>query len=123
MSIPARGLAADEVLRQLAALRQLDAPWREGRVFAGVFDPGAAVEAVVKDAYAMFLSENALYPNFYPSLLQMENGIVRALAGLTSAMPGLSGTSRPKTKTYRRMMTPRAFHQTCRMSRSIFERE
>jgi glutamate/tyrosine decarboxylase-like PLP-dependent enzyme len=77
-----RGTPADEVLRRLDAYRQHDVPWREGRVLAGVYDPGEEVAAVTRAAYAMFLSENALYPNYFPSLLQIENDVVRALADL-----------------------------------------
>jgi glutamate/tyrosine decarboxylase-like PLP-dependent enzyme len=82
MPIPPRGLPADEILRQLAAYKQHDAPWRDGRVFAGIYDPGAEIEAVTKAAYALFLSENGLYPNYFPSLLQLENDLVRSIADL-----------------------------------------
>lgn len=82
MALPPHGLPADEVLQRLAALRAHDVPWQGGTVFAGVYDPGEAVSAVVKAAYTSFLSENALYPNFYPSLLQIENEVVRTLAEL-----------------------------------------
>lgn len=82
MAFPAHGLPADEVLRRLAAYRQHDVPWRAGQVFAGVYDPGDETAAVTKAAYTMFLSENALYPNFFPSLLQLENDLTRALAEL-----------------------------------------
>src|SRR5215207_379527 len=82
MPIPPRGLPADEILRVLAAYKQHDAPWRDGRVFAGVYDPGAETEAVTKAAYALFLAENGLYPNYFPSLLQLENDIVRSIGDL-----------------------------------------
>lgn len=82
MPFPAHGLPADELFSRLAALRTHDAPWRSGRVFAGVYDPGPSVAATVREAYGSFLSENALYPNFYPSLLQIENEIVAALTDL-----------------------------------------
>lgn len=82
MALPTHGFSAAEVLQRLAALRAYDVPWRSGNVFAGVYDPGDDVSSVVKAAYAEYLSENALYPNFYPSLLQIENEVVRTLADL-----------------------------------------
>jgi sphinganine-1-phosphate aldolase len=82
MPIPLRGRRADEILRALDAYKQHDAPWRAGRVFAGIYDPGAETEALTKDAYALFLSENGLYPNYFPSLLQLENDVVRSIADL-----------------------------------------
>jgi glutamate/tyrosine decarboxylase-like PLP-dependent enzyme len=82
MPIPSQGLPADELLRALEAYKQHDAPWRDGRVFAGVYDPGAEAEAVIKAAYALFLTENGLYPNYFPSLLRLENDVVRSIADL-----------------------------------------
>ncbi|MEO7908804.1 MAG: hypothetical protein ABIV47_04045 [Roseiflexaceae bacterium] len=69
MPIPPRGLPAAEILRALNAYKQHDAPWRAGRVFADVYDLGFETEAVTKAAYALFLSENGLYPNYFASLL------------------------------------------------------
>lgn len=92
MSLPAHGLPAEEVLERLSALRAHDVPWQRGRVFAGVYDPGDAVSATVKAAYSAFLSENALYPNYYPSLLQIENAIVRALAALLGGDEAVVGS-------------------------------
>lgn len=82
MQIPEQGLPPDEILRTLEAYKQHDAPWRAGRVLAGVYDPGAVVAEVVKAAYGMYLGENALYPNYFPSLLRLENEVVRMVAGL-----------------------------------------
>lgn len=66
-------------------------PWRGGAVFAGVYDPGDEVSSVVRAAYTAFLSENALYPNFYPSLLQIENEVVGALKDLLGGGPEAVG--------------------------------
>jgi sphinganine-1-phosphate aldolase len=80
-----------ELLAALRAYRQHDAPWRTGRVWAGVYDPGAEVAEVTQAAYAEFLSENALYINFYPSLLQMENEVVGQVLELLRAPEGACG--------------------------------
>lgn len=82
MPIPPTGLSREEVRAALAAYRQHDVPWRDGRLFAGVYDPGAEVAAVITEAYTDFLTENALYPNYFPSVLQLENDVVRAVADL-----------------------------------------
>ncbi len=82
MPLPERGLPAEMILHTLESYRQHDVPWREGAVFAGVYDPGPEVEELIKRAYTLFLSENALYPNYFPSLLQLENDVVRILADL-----------------------------------------
>lgn len=74
--IPARGRSADEVLAALEDFGVGDLPWREGGTFAYVYEGGRAVEAVVKAAYMRYLTENALDPTVYPSLLRFENEIV-----------------------------------------------
>lgn len=82
MNLPTHGRPRDELFQLLAAYRQHDTPWREGRIFTGIYDPGAEVDAVVKQAYGIFLTENGLYPNLFPSLLQLETDVVRTIAGL-----------------------------------------
>lgn len=75
-AIPAAGRAADEVVAQLEAFRARDVAWREGRTFAYVYDGGADIEAVQKRAFAAYMSENALDPTAFPSLLAMENEVI-----------------------------------------------
>lgn len=91
MEIPQVGLTVEEVFQRLARFKQGDAPWQQGRVLTGVYDPGPNVHSVVQRAYASFLSENALYPNLFPSLLQLENDIVRMLANLLNGGGQASG--------------------------------
>lgn len=82
MSLPPKGLSREAVRQALADFRAHDVRWREGRIYAGVYDPGPDVAAVVAEAYTDYLSENALYPNYFPSLLQLENSVVRTVADL-----------------------------------------
>jgi glutamate/tyrosine decarboxylase-like PLP-dependent enzyme len=82
---PTTPLSKQELLETLRAYRQRDVRWREGRVMAGVYDPGLEVEGIAKAAYMEFLSENALYPNFYPSLIALENDVVNAMKSLLRA--------------------------------------
>ena len=76
MRIPSQGLEREVVFRTLESYRAGDLTWRDGRTWAYVYDPGEEVEAVVKQAYTMFLSENALDPTAFPSLLRLENELV-----------------------------------------------
>lgn len=76
MQIPATGKPADEVMAMLDEAGQADLPWREGKTFAYVYEGGRDVEEVAKRAYMRFLTENALDPTVYPSLLKFENEIV-----------------------------------------------
>ncbi|MBX3023714.1 aspartate aminotransferase family protein [bacterium] len=91
MRIPARGLPKDEIFRRLEAFRADDVSWRSGRTWAYVYDPGAEAEAVIKQAYTMYLSENGLDPTAFPSMLRLENALVGMGAAHLNATPGVVG--------------------------------
>jgi glutamate/tyrosine decarboxylase-like PLP-dependent enzyme len=57
-------------------LAQGDVRWREGKTAVYVFNAGADVEQVQKEAYVLFMSENGLGPAAFPSLRQMEAEVV-----------------------------------------------
>lgn len=76
MKIPEQGLSKDAVIEQLESYRDNDMPWREGKTFGYVFDAGKEIDAVAKEAYMRFLSENALDPTVFPSLLRFENEVI-----------------------------------------------
>lgn len=76
MKIPQTGLQKEALLERLESYRENDMPWREGRTFGYVFDPGKEVDAIAKEAYTRFLSENALDPTVFPSLLRFENEVI-----------------------------------------------
>ena len=80
MRIPSHGLARDEVFRRLEQFRADDMPWRDGRTWAYVYDPGPEAEEVIKQAFTMYLSENALDPTVFPSTLRLENELVAMAA-------------------------------------------
>jgi sphinganine-1-phosphate aldolase len=74
--LPPKGLDRAQLEAALEAAARHDLPWREGGTFAYIYDPGPEVEAVIKHAYMRFLTENALDPTVYPSLLKFETEIV-----------------------------------------------
>jgi sphinganine-1-phosphate aldolase len=76
MRIPNKGIARDELFQRLEAFRVNDFDWRSGRAFGYVFDPGREAMEVGKQAYNLFMSENALDFTVFPSLLHLENEIV-----------------------------------------------
>jgi len=76
MKIPSKGLSKTEVLSAVEAARKNDVPWREGKLYAFIFDGGKEVEEVGKQAYLAYLSENGLDPTTFPSLLKFENDLI-----------------------------------------------
>jgi glutamate/tyrosine decarboxylase-like PLP-dependent enzyme len=82
MGLPEQGQDREQTLSQLAAFKQNNLAWRNGRVFAFVFNAGHEAEELVKEAFAMYMSENALDPTTFPSTLHLEREIVRMTADL-----------------------------------------
>jgi glutamate/tyrosine decarboxylase-like PLP-dependent enzyme len=80
MRIPERGAGRTQVIEALERFKQNDVPWRDGRTWAYVYDPGPDAERVIKEAYGLFLSENGLDPTAFPSALRMENELIAMAA-------------------------------------------
>jgi len=76
MKLPEHGRSEAELMADLDAYGEGDLKWREGRIFAYVYDPGPEVDAVAKKAYMRYLTENALDPTAFPSLVRFENEVV-----------------------------------------------
>jgi glutamate/tyrosine decarboxylase-like PLP-dependent enzyme len=80
MRIPEQGASRDRILETLESYKAHDTPWREGRTWAYVYDPGKQAEEVIKQAYMLYLSENGLDPTAFPSTLRLENELVAMAA-------------------------------------------
>jgi glutamate/tyrosine decarboxylase-like PLP-dependent enzyme len=76
MQIPEHGLGREELFARLEGYREGDMPWRDGRTWAYVYDPGPEAEDVVKTAFSMYLSENGLDPTVFPSALRLETEVI-----------------------------------------------
>ena len=80
MRIPEHGLDRETIFETLESFRAGDLDWKGGRTFAYYYDAGPEVDAVAKEAFTRFMSENAIDPTVYPSLLKMENDVVAMAA-------------------------------------------
>jgi len=76
VKIPEKGAHKTEIFKKLEGFRRDDVDWRSGRTFGYVYDPGREAMEVSKEAYMMFLTENALDFTVFPSMLQLENELV-----------------------------------------------
>jgi glutamate/tyrosine decarboxylase-like PLP-dependent enzyme len=92
MKIPERGISREEVHAKLAQAREADTDFRNGRVFGYAYDAGREAERVSKEAYAAFLSENALDPRVYPSLRRFEIEVVSMCREHLRGGPEVVGT-------------------------------
>ena len=82
-----RGLASagrpvDDVIADLAAKRDGDVRWRDGRTFGLVFDGGPGVHEVAEKAAMLYLHENALNTMAFPSLGRIQSEVVGWTADL-----------------------------------------
>ena len=76
----------------MRALASDDIKWRNAKTAVYVFNPGDDVMDVVKEAYAMFQSENGLgSASAFPSLKRMEDDVVNMGLELLNAPEGACG--------------------------------
>lgn len=76
----------------LAALRADDLPVHTGRTLAYVYDSGLAeLDEKAAAAVGSFAAVNGLDPTVFPSLLTMENDVVRFVGALVDAPEGFAG--------------------------------
>jgi len=80
--LPSQGRPASEVLADLAAKRDGDVRWAEGRTFGLVFDGGTDVRAVAEEAASLYFHENALNTQAFPSLGAIQSELCHWTADL-----------------------------------------
>ncbi len=80
--LPQKGLERADIWAQLESKKTGDLPWASGRAFAYVYEPPKETKELVADAVRLYLSENALDPTSFPSLLQLETEVVGMVANL-----------------------------------------
>ncbi len=79
---PQGGTSPQVLLQQMQALKGEDTKWKQGKTFSLVYHPGEEIMQMVKDAYMLFASENALNPTAFPSLRRMEAEVISMCADL-----------------------------------------
>ncbi len=82
MKIPPKGLPQEDIFKILQSYKGNDLDWQSGKVLGFIYDAGKKVHEVTHQAYTMYLTENALDPLSFPSLLRLENEVVRMTANL-----------------------------------------
>ena len=70
------GRNVGDVIAELRAKRVNDARWQDGRTFGMVYDGGPSVHNVAEQAAMLYLHENALNTNAFPSLASIQNEVV-----------------------------------------------
>ncbi|TYB59216.1 aspartate aminotransferase family protein [Nonomuraea sp. PA05] len=90
MNLPPTGRTAEDLLAEVARLKEHDLPVRGGQVTAYVYDTGRAeVNDAATRAYLEMLEVNCLDPTAFPSVVEMERQVVGAVAGLLGGGHGI----------------------------------
>ncbi len=77
-----QGRPVDEVIADLTAKRANDVKWADGKTFGMVYDGGPSVHEVAEQAARLYLHENALNTQAFPSLAAIQREVV----GWTSSL-------------------------------------
>lgn len=89
--MPESGTDWPTLKAQMLALGDEDVDWRHGRNGMNVFFAGEDVLQVAKEAYTLYMSENALNMMAFPSLKAMEQGVLDIGLTLLHAPDGAKG--------------------------------
>lgn len=90
--LPERGEAHEALLERMAAFRDEDARWRDGRTWSLVYHVDDEHAELLKRAHGLFSSTNGLNPMAFKSLKRMEAEVVSMTADLLSGDEEVVGT-------------------------------
>ena len=83
--LPDEGCPIEKVRQTLRRRKEGDFPWESGRLFGYVYHAGDTIRQVALEAMSHYLSENALNPAAFPSVLKMEQELIAMTARLLHA--------------------------------------
>jgi sphinganine-1-phosphate aldolase len=90
---PAHGWSRDQVMASLKDYKKDDIDWRHGRAPMYVFYADDEHNAVIRDAYAEYFSENALGAGkAFPSLARLETEVIAMAGGILNGGDGCGGS-------------------------------
>jgi sphinganine-1-phosphate aldolase len=89
---PSAGESWPALQAKMHSMRRDDVDWRRGKAPLHIYHPGDDAAAVVREAYCMFMSENALSAAAFPSLERMEQDVVGAAIGLLHGPASAAGS-------------------------------
>lgn len=90
MNLPPTGRTPEDLLAEVAGMKEHDLPVRGGQVTAYVYDTGRAeVNDAAARAYFEMLEVNCLDPTAFPSVVEMERQVVGAVADVLGGGHGI----------------------------------
>jgi glutamate/tyrosine decarboxylase-like PLP-dependent enzyme len=82
MGFPEKGEDPAAVLDELAALKADDVKWRHNKVFSLVYTAGDEIHDLLEEAHRLYLFENALNTEAFPSIRRIQADVLKAVADL-----------------------------------------
>ena len=82
MQMPKKPLAKKALIEQMRAMKVSDADWKHGRTWSLVYHQSEKHEALLREAYGLYIAENYLNPMAFRSLRRMEAELVSMTAGM-----------------------------------------
>ena len=74
--LPEKGIPESDLLKDMENIRKDDINWRNGKVWSLVYHASDEHTEMLKKAYTMFFSKNALSPMAFPSLRKFETEVI-----------------------------------------------
>jgi len=90
-SLGQQGRPVDEVIGELTEKRANDVRWADGKTFGMVYDGGPSVHEVAEQAARLYLHENALNTQAFPSLAAIQREVVGWTAALLHGDDDVAG--------------------------------
>jgi glutamate/tyrosine decarboxylase-like PLP-dependent enzyme len=81
-TIPQQAVPKDVLMAQLKEDKAHNLKWEEGKSFCLIYYPGNEYSSMIKEAYNLYFTENALNPMSFPSLRKYESDIVSMVTDL-----------------------------------------
>jgi glutamate/tyrosine decarboxylase-like PLP-dependent enzyme len=91
VSLPEKGLDAQQIVDALEAKRVNDVRWQDGKTFGMIYDAGPSTHALIEAVAPLFVHENALNTMAFPSLGEIQSEVVRIVADLLHGGDEASG--------------------------------
>ncbi len=86
-----KGMSREELMSKMRDFRVEDKDWKGARAFSLVYYAEEETTEMLKEAYGMFFSENALNPMAFPSLKNFEAEVIAMTADLLGGGPDAVG--------------------------------
>ena len=74
--VPENGIPEEELLKMMEVIQEDDIEWRDGKVWSLVYHASDKHTEMLKKAFTMFFSKNALSPMAFPSLKKFETEVI-----------------------------------------------